>query len=312
MRNSLSGQYPRSRLGLYKQPNDWTCGPFALKHALVAMGKLATEKRISALARPHWWSGTDEVGLARAARAFDCDLPLVRRTDPGRARRALTRYLSQRIPVLLCVDNLEHWITAVRHEGNRFVIIDSKQEPVLNVVSWPALRNRWKYTDEEFETDYEYEGDVPMIFDLHPVKPRFRVQVNADFSVKRAQYLRRKENRNLALHWDEYLGDLLEICRPPTTRATSVITMNEFLRRYQELLISRLVYWHGGIERQQAMKLLRNFRFVAETYGLVIPTSGTRRAIADLSILLSLWTAASHGVGEMYGYGGNHKKKRKR
>ena len=56
--------------------------------------------------------------------------------------------------------------------------------------------------------------------------------------------------------------------------------------------MSRVMFWHGDIERDAVHRLLRNFRFVAETYGLVIPVSGTRRALADLSMLLALWAAA--------------------
>ena len=33
-------------MGLYEQPNDYTCGPFALKHALVTLGRLADEDSI--------------------------------------------------------------------------------------------------------------------------------------------------------------------------------------------------------------------------------------------------------------------------
>jgi hypothetical protein len=283
-------------VGFYPQPNDWSCGPFALKHALVALGRLADAEEIATIAHPHWWSGTDEVRLARAARAFDCDLPLVRRLDADLARGALVRYARQRIPVLLCVDEWAHWITVVRHEATRFVVLDSRHEPVLNVLSWQKLRNRWRYLDWEYDED-----DPPSLFDLHPVRPRFRVPAKAQFSVQRAQFLRRPENHDLAVRWDEYLEDLLEICRPPSTRLVDAMSMGEFLRRHQDLLLARITYWHGHIERDAVARLLRNFRFVAETYGLIIPASATRRALADVSILVAFWAAATRGVGDLYG-----------
>jgi hypothetical protein len=74
--------------------------------------------------------------LARAARHFDCDLPLVRRTNEERARAALVRHMGNHLPALLCVDEWDHWITVVRHEQQRFVILDSRHEPVLQVVEW--------------------------------------------------------------------------------------------------------------------------------------------------------------------------------
>jgi hypothetical protein len=283
-------------VGFYPQPNDFSCGPFALKHALVALGRLASEDEISSVARPHWWSGTDELRLARAARAFDCDLTQLRRRDPERARRALIEFLRRPVPVILCVDDWGHWITVVRYEGARFVVVDSLLDPVLNVLSWPQLRRRWNY----YDTDYDAE-DPPVVFDLMPVEPRFRVTIKADFSVSRVQFLRRPENHDLALHWDEYLADLLEICRPRSTRLLGALSMAEFLRRNQELIQSRVVYWHGGVEKDEVARLLRNFRFVAETYGLVIPAAAARRALTDMAILVSLWTAAARGIDEMYG-----------
>lgn len=283
-------------MGLYRQPNDWTCGPFALKHALVTLGRLADEETISSAANTHWWAGTDEVKLARAARLYDCDLPLIRRKDEDRACDSLVRYVDQALPVLLCVDDWGHWITCVGHEADRFVVLDSREEPVLEVMSWPQLRSRWEYWDYE-----EDEDDPPCLFDLHVVKPRFRVPVKARFSVERAQFLRRPENNDLAQYWDEYLEDLLEICRPRSARHNHALSMAEFLRRHQDLLVSRVRYWHGDLERDDVRRLLRNFRFVAETYGLVIPVAATRRALVDMAMLLAFWASATAGVGEMYG-----------
>ncbi len=283
-------------MGLYQQPNDWSCGPFALKHALVALGCLADEDTISSVAQPHWCTGTNEVKLARAARQFGCDLPMIRRTSAEGALGTLVRYLNHAMPVLLCIDNWGHWITAVGHGKQRFVVLDSRNEPVLQVMSWPQLRNRWQYLEDR-------DARAKQLFDLYPVKPRSRPSVKALFSVARAQYLRRPENAHLAVYWDEYLEDLLEICRPISGVKSPALSMGEFLRRHQELLISRLLYWHGDIERDDVNRLLRNFRFVADTYGLVIPVHATRGAIADIAMLLGMWAAASRGVGEIYGSG---------
>jgi hypothetical protein len=81
--------------------------------------------------------------------------------------------------------------------------------------------------------------------------------------------------------------------------------MGEFLRRHQELLLTRVVYWHGAVNRDDVTRILRDLRFVSETYGLVIPASMTRRATADLAILISLWACADRGVDSMFGSPGS-------
>lgn len=285
-------------MGFYPQPNDYVCGPFALKHALVTLGRLVDEDKIATIAKTHWWSGTDEIKLARAARAFDCDLPILRTRDSRRARRMLLDHLRRRIPVLLCVDDWSHWIMAVRYEGSRFVVIDSNLDPVLNLLSWAQLDRRWAYLDHDYD-----ENDPPRIYDLHPVRPRFRVTVKADLSIARLRYLRRPENRLLSLHWNEYLEDLLEICRPRSALQENPLSMGEFLRRNQDLILSRVTYWHGEVDRERVAKLLGNFRFVAETYGLVIPKTLTRRAVADMAILVTMAVIAMRGIDDLYGFG---------
>lgn len=284
--------------GLHPQPNEWTCGPFALKHALVTLGRLVSGERLAKQAGTAWWSGTAELGLAAAARKNDCELESARTRNRDQARRTLSAYLKRGIPVLLCVDDWEHWITVVRQDRLSFVIIDSNLDPVLDVVTWPQLERRWRYLDVEYDED-----DPPILYDSYGVVPRFRVNIRADFSIKRVRHLRRHENRNLAMHWNTYVEDLLDVCRPPSNRTAATLSMAEFLRRNQELILSRVVYWHGDVERRSLVKLLANYRFVAEAYGLVIRASRTRRAVADIAILATMWAAASRGVGDMYGTG---------
>jgi hypothetical protein len=263
---------------------------------LLALGRMVDADEIAATARTHWWSGTNEIQLARAAREFECDLVLERRSDAEDARKVLVKHLREQTPVLLCVDEWSHWITVVRAEDRRFVVVDSNDDPLLSVRTWPQLRNWWRYHDTEYGSE-----KPPTLYDMMAVSPRFRTIVKADFSVDRVKFLRRPENRRLAHHWNEYLEDLLEICRPPTHRIAQPLSMGEFLRRHQELLLTRVVYWHGDVSREECARVLRDLRFVSETYGLVIPASMSRRATADLAILISLWACADRGVEGMFG-----------
>ena len=282
--------------GFYPQPNEWTCGPFALKHALLALGRMVDAKQLASTARTHWWSGTDEIQLARAAREFECDLVLERRSDPEQARKLLVHYLREQTPVLLCVDEWTHWITVVRAEDRRFVVVDSNDDPLLSLPHLAAAPHVVEVPRRRLR-----KHEPPVLYDLMAVTPRFRTTVKADFSVERVKFLRRPENRRLARHWNEYLEDLLEICKPPSVRIAQPLSMGEFLRRHAELLMTRVVYWHGDVNRDEVARLLRDLRFVSETYGLVIPASMSRRALADLAILVSLWVCADRGVDPMFG-----------
>jgi hypothetical protein len=296
---------PQTSPGFYPQPNTYTCGPYALKHALVALGRPVDANELAATAKTHWWSGTNEIQLARAAREHECDLILKRRGNADEARRGLVATLREQTPVLLCVDRWEHWITVVRYEDRRFVVIDSELDPVLNVLTWAELRKRWCYHDVHFN-----KKAPPVIYDLIAVQPRSRTSVKADFSVERVKFLRRPANHALARHWNEYLEDLLDICKPPSERIADALSMGEFLRRHQELLVSRVVHWHGDIEREEIQRILRYLRFVSETYGLVIPTAATRRAVADLAILVTMWACTTSPLADVYGDDESARRKR--
>lgn len=284
-------------MGLYPQPNNWQCGPFALKYALIMLGKIVNEKEVSRIAGTHWWSGTDEIKLGRAAKRYNCRMKLIRRKNPLWARRELLLALKRGYPALLCVEGWNHWITVVGAERGKFIYIDSRENPVVCIDTWRALKKRWVYS----EPDDEDPTTRLELYDLHLVIPRFRVRSKARFSLKSAHYLRRPENRAFATYWDQYFNDLLAICTPRTPRSAKVFPMGEILRRHGTMMRTQIAYWHGFVKPAQIIKILRNYQFVADTYDLVVRKQDEKRAIVAITANLALWAASKFGVDEMYG-----------
>jgi hypothetical protein len=280
-------------MGFSPQPNRWQCGPFALKHALIMLGILADEKAISKLAGSDKLVGTNEVQLARAARKYDCDLLLERKEDAGEARRELVEHLRQGLPCLVCINEWSHWVTIVKEEKGRFIVLDSYEEAVLVILNWKQLESCWVYHLNE-------NGQPRTLYDFHPVIPRYRVQTRARVSLARARFLRRRENRVFARQWDKYVEDLLAICRPRTPLSSNVLSLGEFLRRYGEMVLDQVAFWHGWIERRRAAKILANLHFVADTYGLIIHEEDEKRALAGITSLLTLWAGGRYGVTPVY------------
>jgi hypothetical protein len=282
-------------MGFRTQPNLWQCGPYALKHALIMLGILVSERRLSKIAGTDT-SGTDEKELARAAREFGCRLHEVRTKDAREARRELIESLARGNPCLICAYQWRHWVVIVRKEGGRFILLDSGDAAVLTIVTWKELRNMWAYQPPARNRGVRGEK----MYDLYPLVPQFRVQLRAKFSIARARFLRRPENRELAEQWDEYLEDLLQVCKPRTPLSEHVISLGEFLRRHGEMIVDEIAYWHGGVERNAAEKVLQNLRFVADTHGLVVHRDDEKRAIAGLAAVLSLWAGSRYGLGPVY------------
>ncbi len=283
-------------MGFEPQSNLWQCGPFALKHALAVLGIFVDERELAGIAGTDREAGTDELQLARAARRFDCDLLHFREHDPEVARRQLVSYLRENDPVLICAYEWKHWITVVNESRGRFILLDSRDEAVLRICSRSEFESLWAYHRRD-EVDPRI---VEVLYDFHPVIPRFRAPARADVSLARARYLRRQENRELAKQWDKYVEDLLAVCRPRTALSSNVLSLGEFLRRHGDMMVDQVAFWHGWIEKRRARKVLRNLRFVADTYGLVIPEEGEKRAIAGLTALLTLWAGGRYGVTPVY------------
>ncbi len=286
-------------MGLYPQPNKWQCGPFALKYALIMLGTIVNENAVSRIAGTHWWSGTDEIKLAHAAKAYGCNMKVIRRKNALRAKRELLFSLKKGYPALLCVDEWNHWITVVGAERGKFISIDSREAPVVCIDTWKALKKRWVY--HQVDTDDPTQTET--FYDLHPVIPKFRVRTKAHFSLKRARYLRRPENRSFATHWDEYFTDLSNFCTPRTPRSEKVFPMGELLRRHGTMIRSQVAFWHGTVKREQIARILRNYKFIADTYDLVVREEDEKRAITAITANLALWAASKYGVDEVYGNG---------
>jgi hypothetical protein len=224
-------------------------------------------------------------------------MKIIRRTNSLRARRELLRALKHGHPSLLCVDQWSHWVTVVGAEKGKIISIDSGQTPVVCVQNWRSLKHRWAY----LEPDPDDPAETKKLYDLHVIVPKSRVRTHARFSLKRARYLRRPENRSFATHWDEYYTDLSHICIPRTPRSERVFPMGELLRRHGSMIRSQIAFWHGAVRQEQVGRVLRNMQFVADTYDLVVRTSDEKKAIAALAANLSLWAASKYGIDEVYG-----------
>ncbi len=271
-------------MSIYTQPNSWLCGPFALKYALLALGIRADEDAIARIAGTNE-HGTDESELERAADRFGCVLGTVRRRDADATRRVLNQQLGNGVPVLLCIEQWDHWVTAVYEEDDTYVILDSRHPSIFRIIPWEFLRELLAYRPGR-----RSRRGTP-IYDLHPVVPRALAHTRPRFTVARARFLQEWENRPVVAEWDRYVDDALNLCRPagfPGSVGGSV-SPGEFFGRYELALLDTVADTNSGGSRSKARTVLRWLRFVADTYGLDVPAAdaavGRARAILARRLL---------------------------
>ncbi|HKI77709.1 MAG TPA: hypothetical protein VKA26_04135 [Ignavibacteriaceae bacterium] len=255
------------------------------------LGKFKNEREIGRIAGSTWWYGTDEIGLAKAAKKFDCKMKYFRRETPDEAIKALTSHLKRGMPCILSVDSWEHWITVVNVQKGKFIVMDSVLDKVIVIYGARQLANRWKFYDED-------SGDIS--YDGYALQSNTKPTTKANFTLAKAKYVMRDSNKKLAEKWDTYFNDLISICRPRNPNAKSTISFNEFLRRHEKLLVEQIAYWHGDPSYGELDKLLKDMQFMAEVYNLVIHTEDQKKALVDLSSLLMMYACGKYGMDPLY------------
>jgi hypothetical protein len=247
------------------QPNTWSCGPFALKHGLLLLGIRADERKIACLAGTDP-TGTDETELAKAARHFGCELGSIRRHESEAARRDLTRLLAASTPVLLCIEQWDHWVVAAHEDDGTFVVLDSRAPAVFRVLPWEYLRDLLVYR----------HGRRTRIYDLHPLESSEDLPLRPTITVSRAQFLQQWENRPIAEDWYGYLNDALQVADAQDAPQAEGVLPGVFFGRHEPAFLEALSRTNDGGRRTAARQVLRGIRFLADTYGLRLdPASET-------------------------------------
>lgn len=130
------------------QSNRSSCGPAALHNALAALGIARSEDELIKLCKQKP-SGTSLQGLLGAMKSIPGVLgePTKWRNEKD-AVVGVWYYISERgRPLILCVDNWDHWVACTGHLGTRFAVVDSADNALVTYYTGPELCNRWAHKD---------------------------------------------------------------------------------------------------------------------------------------------------------------------
>jgi hypothetical protein len=93
------------------------------------------------------FEGTDEHAIMKGIRRSGCKpLPHLA-TGEAKARKLITRYLSQGIPVVILIDEQEHWMVLSGMKGQKFTWIDSVDERLSGASAWKTVAGWMGYGD---------------------------------------------------------------------------------------------------------------------------------------------------------------------
>ncbi len=134
-----------------RQAKSYWCGVASVANALEVLGVRRSQKEINRLCHVTPGKGTSEVEMKRALLANGMAVDEWQNTDSELSLEWLYDSLQEH-PVILCVDNDDHYVTAIGLCGSRVLVFDPSRNAGLTVYSAAELSVRWR--DELEETYY--------------------------------------------------------------------------------------------------------------------------------------------------------------
>lgn len=129
------------------QRKGYWCGIASIANALEVLGIRRTQREIAKLCDVNEAAGTDETEMKRALLANGVGVDEVHTDSNASAINWLYQHLYGTGPLILCVDNDEHWVTVVGVCVNRFVVFDPARNTGVEVHDRESLSARWVNSD---------------------------------------------------------------------------------------------------------------------------------------------------------------------
>lgn len=130
------------------QDSPANCGALALVNAFDALGEKLGVRAAETLADTSPVKGTQETGLKKALKKLEKHPMEIHNKDAFRAWTLLQGFLRQGFPVLLLVDDGEHWVVAIGTLGpERVLVVDSADGAVVQSRDYEQLMARWLASD---------------------------------------------------------------------------------------------------------------------------------------------------------------------
>mgnify|MGYP001558010016 CR=1 FL=1 len=137
------------------QKTSYSCGAAAIVNALRSLGARVAEKSAARAASTTLEIGTTESGIIDALREMGY---IVTRLETAKSREAWG-YLNDNLeigrPVILCVMNWQHWVTAIGKLNDRIVLVDptntrvNKSENGVWVLSKREFMKKWRHSQKD-------------------------------------------------------------------------------------------------------------------------------------------------------------------
>ena len=123
------------------QPDNYSCGIYSIINALEAFGDKKSPIEVKYLTDTNK-NGTSEKGILTALKEFGYKPVEYKTTNPNNAWKWVLNN-SINYPLILIVDEWEHWIVVAGRIKNRIIYLDSKEG--CFIYDKKSLLDKWSY-----------------------------------------------------------------------------------------------------------------------------------------------------------------------
>lgn len=106
-----------------RQAHPWSCGAASVVNAIRGLGYRISEFKVRSFSNTTK-EGTSETGIIEAIRCLGFSAVVFSTNSKNEAWEWLVEQMYVGKPVILCVENFEHWISAIGICGNRITVFD--------------------------------------------------------------------------------------------------------------------------------------------------------------------------------------------
>jgi len=138
------------------QKNSYSCGVIAIMNAAKCFRRNLSENVVKKFTMTTKKDGTGDLGITTALKEFKFEYEIVDTTDWNVANDFAMNSLCFGFPVIVCSNNMQHWMVIGGLIGNNFIVFDSsnskrnKKEHGVRIIESKRLKKVWKSSSGRF------------------------------------------------------------------------------------------------------------------------------------------------------------------
>ncbi|MDR3665583.1 MAG: hypothetical protein P4L35_01955 [Ignavibacteriaceae bacterium] len=253
------------------------CGQYALLNALLLLGipisvkdahHITRVSRLKAL-----WEGTEPEKIIRGIKKYGCRAEPFSSNDEQKLKVKVDAYLQANIPLIVCVDDYEHYAVLAGKINNKYYWIDSADSHIMGHSPWTDIRD-WLESSEEDDC-YYFIAVIP---------PKNNNVLN---DIDKLLKISRK-NEDLFNNYGYLLRDLLDVIGDQGSSGKRVL-LAEFLARHRNKALSSIEELYYYTDTKELEQILRGYITIATLHNLTIAVENEIDVLARLTVMVTMY-----------------------